>query len=113
MRKIQTGLAETGQKIKSGLIEPGLNMTVDKGTYARLPTEDYRPPYKLGDESAENYVVLSKKNSKLRQNQDIDAQVQDLLGPPPQDMLILRPPPARTALPARPTPCLFLRIFLA
>ncbi len=40
--KIQTGLAQTGQKIKSGLIESGLNMTLGKGTYAKVPTEDYR-----------------------------------------------------------------------
>ena len=37
--------------------------------------------------------MLSKKYSKLRQNKDIDSQVQDLLGPPPQDMIILRPSP--------------------
>ena len=93
MGKIQTGLAETGQKIKSGLIESGLNMTLGKGTYARLPTEDHRSPYNIGDEGPDDYVILSKKYSKLKQNKDIDAQVQDLLGPPPQDMIILRPPP--------------------
>ena len=40
MGKIQTGLAETGQKIK-----------------IKLPTEDYRSSYNLGDEGPEGYVV--------------------------------------------------------
>ena len=37
---------------KSGLIESGLNMTLGKGTYARLPTEVYRSPYKPRSRSA-------------------------------------------------------------